>query len=49
MNKAHARLRYPVEHGVACFKTWWICRKARCSPTWPTTAAQAALTLETYR
>lgn len=49
LNKAHARLRYPVERGMARLKTWRIFRKARCSPTWLTTAAQAALTLESYR
>ncbi|MDX2733645.1 transposase family protein, partial [Streptomyces sp. PA03-2a] len=49
LNKAHARLRYPVEHGMARLKTWRIFRKARCSPTWLTTAARAVLTLESYR
>lgn len=48
LNKAHARLRYPVERGIARLKTWRIFRKARCSPTWLTTAAQAVLTLESY-
>jgi hypothetical protein len=49
LNKAHARLRYPVERGMARVKTWRIFRKARCSPTWLTTAARAVLTLESYR
>ncbi|WP_344500762.1 transposase family protein [Streptomyces enissocaesilis] len=48
-NKAHARLRYPVERGMARLKTWRIFRKARCSPTWLTTAVKAVLTLESYR
>ncbi|WKK24388.1 transposase family protein [Streptomyces olivoreticuli] len=49
VNKAHARLRYPVERGMARLKTWRIFRHARCSPTWLTTAAKAVLTLESYR
>ncbi len=49
LNKAHARLRYPVERGMARLKTWRTFRKARCSPTWLTTAAQAVLTPESYR
>ena len=49
LNKAHARLRYPVERGMARLKTWRIFRKARCRPTWLTTAARAVLTLESYR
>ncbi|MEW2581414.1 transposase family protein [Streptomyces syringium] len=49
VNKAHARLRYPVERGVARLKNWRIFRHARCSPTWLTTAARAVLTLESYR
>jgi hypothetical protein len=49
VNKAHARLRYPVERGVARLKTWRIFRHARCSPTWLSTVAKAVLTLENYR
>ncbi|MEY9988382.1 hypothetical protein ABIE67_000414 [Streptomyces sp. V4I8] len=49
LNQAHARLRYPLEYGVAGLKTWRIFRHARCSPTWLTTAAEAVLTLESYR
>ncbi|WP_435280082.1 transposase family protein [Streptomyces sp. 1222.5] len=54
LNKAHARLRYPVERGIARLKTWRIFRKARCSPTcspprpkpsspWRATAGKAQL------
>jgi hypothetical protein len=49
VNRAHARLRYPVERGVARLKTWRIFRHARCSPNHLTTAAKAVLTLESYR
>ncbi len=41
INRAHARLRYPVERGIARLKTWKIFRHARCSPTWLTQAAKA--------
>ncbi|MFG2639121.1 transposase family protein [Streptomyces sp. NPDC048362] len=33
LNKAHARLRSPVEQGIAAVKRWRIFRHARCSPT----------------
>ncbi|MGW2587916.1 transposase family protein [Streptomyces virginiae] len=49
LNRAHARLRYPVERGIARLKTWKIFRRARCSPDWLTQAAKAILTLESYR
>ncbi|MGW8955502.1 transposase family protein [Streptomyces sp. NPDC055709] len=49
VNRAHARLRYPVERGIARLKTWKIFRHARCSPSWLTHAAKAILTLESYR
>ncbi|PNE43579.1 transposase family protein [Streptomyces noursei] len=49
VNKAHPRLRHPVERGIARLKTWHIFRHARCSPTWRTTAAQTILTLESGR
>lgn len=49
LNRAHARLRYPVERGIARLKTWKIFRRARCSPNWLTQAAKAVLTLESYR
>lgn len=48
-NRAHARLRYPVERGVATVKRWRIFRHARCSPNWLTSAAKAVLTLELHR
>ncbi|AWZ07983.1 hypothetical protein DRB96_29635 [Streptomyces sp. ICC1] len=49
LNRAHARLRYPVERGIARLKTWKIFLRARCSPNWLTQAAKAILTLESYR
>ncbi|GAA4830221.1 transposase family protein [Kitasatospora terrestris] len=49
LNKAHARLRCPVERGVATLKHWRIFRHARCSPNWLTSAARAVLTLERQR
>ncbi|BFV61245.1 transposase family protein [Kitasatospora sp. CMC57] len=49
LNRAHARLRYPVERGVATLKRWRIFRRARCSPNWLTSAAKAVLTLELHR
>ncbi|MFF3518610.1 transposase family protein [Streptomyces sp. NPDC002573] len=49
LNRAHARLRYPVERGVATVKRWRIFRRARCSPNWLTSAAKAVLTLELQR
>ncbi|MFE1318354.1 transposase family protein [Kitasatospora phosalacinea] len=49
LNQAHARLRYPVERGVATVKRWRIFRHARCSPNWLTSAAKAVLTLELQR
>ncbi|MFC8015983.1 transposase family protein [Streptomyces cinereoruber] len=33
VNRAHARLRRPVERSIARLKTWRILCKARCSPT----------------
>ncbi|MBL1121095.1 transposase [Streptomyces sp. 110] len=39
LNKAHARLRCPVERGVATVKRWRIFRHARCSPSWLASAA----------
>ncbi|MGY9066997.1 transposase family protein [Streptomyces sp. CAS3] len=32
LNKAHARIRHPVERGIARLKTWRIFCKARCAP-----------------
>ncbi|MFJ1797127.1 transposase family protein [Kitasatospora griseola] len=49
LNRAHARLRHPVERGVATVKRWRIFRHARCSPNWLTSAAKAVLTLELHR
>ncbi|MFI5534073.1 transposase family protein [Kitasatospora sp. NPDC051853] len=49
LNRAHARLRYPVERGMATLKRWRILRHARCSPNWLTSAAEAVLTLEPHR
>ncbi|MFJ9753065.1 transposase family protein, partial [Streptomyces chartreusis] len=33
VNRAHSRLRWPVERTTASVKTWRIFRKARCSPS----------------
>ncbi|WP_330290160.1 transposase family protein [Streptomyces sp. NBC_00576] len=41
LNRAHARLRYPVEHGIATVKRWRIFQHARCSPNWLTSAARS--------
>lgn len=44
-----ARLRYPVERGMATLKRWRIFRHARCSPNRLSSAAKAILTLERQR
>ncbi|WP_331747036.1 transposase family protein (plasmid) [Streptomyces sp. NBC_00853] len=49
VNRAHSRLRWPVERAIARIKTWRIFRKARCSPNNLTSIAKAILTLETHR
>ncbi|MFJ9461008.1 transposase family protein [Kitasatospora sp. NPDC101447] len=49
LNTAHARLRCPVERGVATVKRWRIFRHARCSPSRLGSASKAILTLETQR
>ncbi|MET8331341.1 transposase family protein, partial [Streptomyces sp. NPDC005181] len=49
LNRAHARLRYPVERGMATLKRWRIFRHARCSPNRLTSVAKAVLTLERQR
>ncbi|MCD0483432.1 transposase [Streptacidiphilus sp. ASG 303] len=49
VNRAHARLRFPVERAFARLKTWRIFRKARCSPNRLTSAIRAVLTLEQHR
>ncbi|MER7468566.1 transposase family protein [Streptomyces sp. NPDC097981] len=46
LNRAHSRLRHPVERGVATVKRWRIFHHARCSPDRLTSAAKAVLTLE---
>ncbi|MGW2584872.1 transposase family protein [Streptomyces virginiae] len=48
VNRAHSRLRRPVERAIARIKTWRILRKARISPTNLTSIARAILTLETH-
>ncbi|MFE5827707.1 transposase family protein, partial [Streptomyces erythrochromogenes] len=48
-NRAHSRLRWPVERAIARIKTWRILRKARLSPTKLTSIARAIPTLETHR
>ncbi|MFK0239011.1 transposase family protein [Streptomyces vinaceus] len=49
VNRAHSRLRRPVEKAIARIKTWRILRKARLSPNNLTSIARAILTLETRR
>ncbi|SEB99358.1 Helix-turn-helix of DDE superfamily endonuclease [Streptomyces sp. 2231.1] len=49
LNKAHARLRSPVERGIATVKRWRIFRHARCSPNRLASATKAVLTLERQR
>ncbi|QKW22794.1 hypothetical protein HUT16_30195 [Kitasatospora sp. NA04385] len=49
LNRAHTRLRHPVERGVATLKRWRIFRHARCSPNWLMSTAEAVLTLELQR
>ncbi|MGW2584629.1 transposase [Streptomyces virginiae] len=48
VNRAHSRLRWPVERTIARIKTWRILRKARLSPNRLTSIAKAILTLETH-
>ncbi len=48
VNRAHSRLRWPVERAIARIKTWRILRKARCNPNRITSIAKAILTLETH-
>ncbi|MCD0483704.1 transposase [Streptacidiphilus sp. ASG 303] len=45
-NRAHARLRCPVERGMATVKNRRMFRHARCGPNRLTSAAKAVLTLE---
>ncbi|WP_157845442.1 hypothetical protein [Kitasatospora phosalacinea] len=49
LNRAHARLRHPVERGAATLERRRIFQHARRSPNWPTSAAKAVLTLELHR
>ncbi|MGX8910262.1 transposase family protein [Streptomyces netropsis] len=47
LNRAHSRLRWPVEKDIASIETWRPLRKARCHPTGLTSITKAVLTLET--
>jgi hypothetical protein len=49
VNRAHSRLRWPVERAIARIKTWRILRKTRTSPNRLTSIARAVLILETHR
>jgi hypothetical protein len=49
VNRAHSRVRWPVERAIARIKTWRILRKARTSPNKITSITKAILTLETHR
>ncbi|GAA3065725.1 hypothetical protein GCM10020000_86160 [Streptomyces olivoverticillatus] len=49
VNRAHARLRAPVERAFARLKAWRIFRRARISPNRLTSIVCAILTLERQR
>jgi hypothetical protein len=49
VNRAHSRLRSPVERAFARLKAWRIFRRARCSPNRLTSMTKAILTLEHHR
>ncbi len=49
VNRAHSRLRSPVERAFARLKSWRIFRRARCSPNRLTSMTKAILTLEQHR
>ncbi len=49
VNRAHSRLRSPVEQAFAHLKAWRIFRRAHCSPNHLTSMTQAVLTLEKHR
>lgn len=49
VNRAHTRLRIPVERAFARLKCWRIFRKARISPNRLTSIVKAVLTLEHQR
>jgi hypothetical protein len=48
VNRAHSRLRWPVERAIASVKTWRILRKTRCNPNRMTSIVKAILTLKTH-
>ncbi|MEV7003874.1 transposase family protein [Streptomyces sp. NPDC093982] len=48
VNRAHSRLRWPVERAIARIKTWRLLRKARTNPNKITSITKAILTLETH-
>jgi hypothetical protein len=47
-NRVHARIRGPVERGVATAKHWRVLRGARCSPSRMSRVIAAILTLTIY-
>ncbi|MET9603380.1 transposase family protein [Streptomyces sp. NPDC006459] len=49
VNRAHARLRSPVERAFARLKAWRIFRRARVSPNTLTSITKVVLTLERQR
>ncbi|MEU9706927.1 transposase family protein [Streptomyces sp. NPDC047981] len=49
VNRAHARLRFPIERASAPLKTWQILRKARINPNRLTPITKAVLTPEKRR
>ncbi|MFE6689753.1 transposase family protein, partial [Streptomyces sp. NPDC057743] len=49
VNRAHSRLRSPVEQAFARLKTWRLFRQARCSPNRLTSMTKPVLTLEQHR
>ncbi|WP_435600843.1 transposase [Streptomyces sp. C10-9-1] len=49
VNRALARARAPVEHGMARLKSWQIFRRSRISPNRMTVMTKAVLTLERQR
>ncbi len=49
VNRAHSRLRAPVERAFARLKDWRIFRRARISPNRLTSMVKAVLTLERQR
>ncbi|WP_411142602.1 transposase family protein [Streptomyces sp. x-80] len=49
VNRAHSRMRWPVERTIARLKTWRLLRKARCSPNVLMSITKALLALGTHR